>query len=82
MICSHELNYVKEDIQLWHILRLKFNLDYKNTVLVEDTLNNIKVGLSSGISSAIYLGNEPYLFNERIIKMSKITDIPPAFNQT
>ena len=82
MICSHELNYVKEDLQLWHILRVKFNLDYNKTVLVEDTLKNIEVGLSSGISSAIYLGNESSLFDERIIKMSKITDIPSTFNQT
>ena len=57
MICSHELNYVKEDLQLWHILKSKFNLDYGKTVLVEDTLKNIKVSLSSGISSAIYLGS-------------------------
>ena len=81
MICSHELNYVKEDIQLWHILRSKFNLNYNKTVLIEDTLKNIKVGLSSGISSAIYLGSELFPVNEKIIKMSKITDIPSAFNQ-
>ena len=81
MICSHELNYVKEDLQLWHILKSKFNLDYSKTVLVEDTLKNIKVGLSSGISSAIYLGSDQYSLNERIIRMSNITDIPSTFNQ-
>ena len=65
----------------WHILKSKFNLDYSKTVLVEDTLKNIKVGLSSGISSAIYLGSDQYSLNERIIRMSNITDIPSTFNQ-
>ena len=50
MVCAHELNYVKEDIQLWYMLRSKYRLDYEKTLLVEDTINNINVGLSAGLS--------------------------------
>ena len=53
MVCAHELHYVKENIQLWYMLKVRFKLDYAKTILIEDTLNNINVGLSAGISRAI-----------------------------
>jgi putative hydrolase of the HAD superfamily len=81
MICAHELHYVKENIQLWYMLKSRFKLDYTKTLLIEDTINNIKVGLSAGISQAVYLGDESYEDSQNILKLSSINDIFPAFNQ-
>ena len=80
MVCAHELNYVKEDIQLWYMLRSKYRLDYEKTLLVEDTLNNINVGLSAGISGAIYVGDEKFTVSDKIIKLSSINQILSAVN--
>jgi len=81
MICAHELHYVKENIQLWYMLKSRFKLDYAKTLLIEDTINNIKVGLSAGISQAVYLGDESYEDSKKILKLSSINDIFSAFNQ-
>ena len=80
MVCAHELNYVKEDIQLWYMLRSKYRLDYEKTLLVEDTINNINVGLSAGISGAIYVGDEKFTVSDKIIKLSSINQILSAVN--
>ena len=80
MVCAHELNYVKEDIQLWYMLRSKYRLDYEKTLLVEDTINNINVGLSAGISGAIYVGDEKFTVSDQIIKLSSINQILSAVN--
>ena len=80
MVCAHELHYVKEDIQLWYMLRSKYRLDYEKTLLVEDTINNINVGLSSGISGAIYVGDEKFTVSDKIIKLSSINQILSAVN--
>ncbi len=80
MVCAHELHYVKEDIQLWYMLKSRFKMDFTKTVLIEDTIKNINTGLSAGISKAIYLGNEEYQPSDKILKMSSINDIPSAFN--
>ena len=80
MVCAHELHYVKEDIQLWYMLRSKYRLDYEKTLLVEDTINNINVGLSAGISGAIYVGDEKFTVSDKIIKLSSINQILSAVN--
>ena len=48
MVCAHELHYVKEDIQLWYMLRSKYQLDFKKTILIEDTIKNILSGFICG----------------------------------
>ena len=80
MVCAHELHYVKEDIQLWYMLRSKYILDYEKTLLVEDTINNINVGLSAGISGAIYVGDEKFTVSDKITKLSSINQILSAVN--
>lgn len=80
MVCAHELHYVKEDIQLWYMLRSKYKLNYEKTLLVEDTINNINKGLSAGISGAIYLGSEEFTPTERILKLASINQILPTVN--
>ena len=80
MVCAHELHYVKEDVQLWYMLRSRYRIDFEKTVLIEDTIKNIHMGLSAGISKAIYLGNEKYTSSNKILSMSSINDIPSAFN--
>ena len=80
MVCAHELHYVKEDVQLWYMLRSRYRIDFKKTVLIEDTIKNIYMGLSAGISKAIYLGNEKYASSNKILSMSSINDVPSAFN--
>tara|TARA_B100001564_G_scaffold347458_1_gene348231 strand:- start:380 stop:1030 length:651 start_codon:yes stop_codon:yes gene_type:complete len=64
LVCSHELGYVKEDIQLWHLLRNKLNIDYKKTVLVEDTFDNIQSAFHAGINNLIYISTEAYSFKK------------------
>jgi putative hydrolase of the HAD superfamily len=58
LICSHELGYVKEDIQFWHLLRNKLQIDYNDSVLIEDTFDNIKSAHHAGVSNFIYINNE------------------------
>ena len=58
LICSHELGYVKEDIQFWHLLRNKLQIDYNDSVLIEDTFDNIKSAHHAGVSNFIYISNE------------------------
>ena len=57
MVCSHELGYVKEDIQFWHILRLKLKLDYKYSVLIEDTFDNINSAYHAGLNNFVYISD-------------------------
>ena len=57
MICSHELGYIKEDIQFWHILKLKLKLDYKYSVLIEDTFDNINSAYHAGLSNFVYISD-------------------------
>ena len=64
LVCSHELGYVKEDIQLWHLLRNKLNIDYKKTVLVEDTFDNIQSAFHAGLNNLIYISTEAYSFKK------------------
>ena len=80
MVCAHELHYVKENVQLWYMLRSRYRIDFAKTVLIEDTIKNIHVGLSAGISKAIYLGNEKHTPSNKILSMSSINDVPSAFN--
>ena len=58
LVCSHELGYVKEDIQFWHLLRNKLQIDYNDSVLIEDTFDNIKSAYHAGVSNFIYISNE------------------------
>jgi hypothetical protein len=62
------------------MLRLKYKLNYKKTILIEDTINNINVGLSSGISGAIYLGDEDFTTSDKILKLSSINQVLSAIN--
>ena len=80
MICAHELYYVKEDLQLWYMLSSKYKLDYEKTILVEDTINNIHVALSAGVSSAIYVGDEEFKPNEKILKLDSINQLLSTLN--
>tara|TARA_B100000900_G_C20521596_1_gene692425 strand:+ start:354 stop:965 length:612 start_codon:yes stop_codon:yes gene_type:complete len=80
MICAHELYYVKEDLQLWYMLRSKYKLNFDRTVLVEDTINNINVALSAGISSAIYVGVENFKPSDKILKLDSINQLLSTFN--
>ena len=80
MVCAHELNYVKEEIQLWYMLRMKYKLNFKKTILIEDTIKNIDVALSAGISSAIYVGNEQFKPSEKIMQLDSINQLPSTFN--
>ena len=80
MVCAHELYYVKEDLQLWYMLRSKYKLDYEKTILVEDTINNIHVALSAGVSSAIYVGEEEFKPNEKILKLDSIDQLLSTLN--
>ena len=58
LICSHELGYIKEDIQFWHLLRNKLDIIYEDTVLIEDTFDNIKSAYHAGMNNFIYINGE------------------------
>ena len=53
IICSHELKYVKEEIPFWFILRNKLGLDYDKSVLIEDTIDNVKSAYHAGLRSIL-----------------------------
>ena len=53
VICSHELKHVKEEIAFWFILRNRLGIDYKKTLLIEDTIDNIKSAYHAGLKSVL-----------------------------
>ena len=53
IICSHELKYVKEEIPFWFILRNKLGVDYDKSVLIEDTIDNVKSAYHAGLKSIL-----------------------------
>lgn len=55
IVCSHELGYVKEDIQFWYLLRNRLKIDYDDSVLIEDTFDNIISAHHVGIKNFIYI---------------------------
>ena len=58
IICSHQLSYIKEEIQFWYILKNKLNISFKNSVLIEDTLDNLIAAHSAGLENLIYISKE------------------------
>ena len=50
-ISAHDFNYIKEDIQFWYLLRNYLNIDYNETILVEDTMTNIQSARHSKLRS-------------------------------
>ncbi len=79
MICSHELNYVKEELPFWYMLKKKLNISYDKTVLVEDTYDNIKSASLAGITNFIYISEKccpETKFN--IIKIKSLAEISSA----
>ena len=53
VICSHELKYIKEEISFWFILRNKLDIDYEKSLLIEDTIDNVKSAYHAGLKSLI-----------------------------
>ena len=62
VICSHELKHVKEEIAFWFVLRNKLGIDYKKSLLIEDTMDNIKSAYHAGLKS-IHIGDSQGNFN-------------------
>ena len=62
VICSHELKHVKEEIAFWFVLRNKLGIDYKKSLLIEDTMDNIKSAFHAGLKS-IHIGDSQGNFN-------------------
>ena len=79
IICSHELNYVKEDIQFWFILRNVLGIDYRKSILVEDTLDNIKSAYHAGLRSIFISDKEVHLPYVKSLK--ELSDLPPYLKQ-
>ena len=76
IICSHELSYIKEDIQFWHILKNKIDVDLSKTILIEDTYDNIISGHHAGINSLIYISkDEKPSDNIEVLQISTLSDI-------
>ena len=63
VICSHELKHVKEEIAFWFILRNRLGIDYKKTLLIEDTIDNIKSAYHAGLKSVL-IGDSPANFKD------------------
>ena len=59
IICSHELKYVKEEVAFWFILRNKLAIDYNKTLLIEDTIDNIKSAYHAGLRSIMIGDSSP-----------------------
>ena len=53
LICSHELRHVKEEIPFWFILRNKLGIDYNKSILIEDTIDNVKSANHAGLRSIL-----------------------------
>lgn len=64
-ISAHDFNYIKEDIQFWYLLRNYLNIDYNETILVEDTMTNIQSARNSKLRS-LYVTPSKYSGDEWI----------------
>lgn len=53
IICSHELKHVKEEVAFWFILRNRLGIDYNKSLLIEDTIDNVKSAHHAGLESII-----------------------------
>ena len=62
-ISAHDFNYIKEDIQFWYLLRNYLNIDYNETILVEDTMTNIQSARHSKLRS-LYVTHSEYSGDE------------------
>ena len=62
-ISAHDFNYIKEDIQFWYLLRNYLNIDYNETILVEDTMTNIQSARHSKLRS-LYVTHSEYSEDE------------------
>ena len=49
IVCSHDLNYAKEEGLFWQKLRTKYNLNFSRTLLIDDNLQILKTAQNSGI---------------------------------
>ncbi len=58
LICSHELGYIKEDIQFWYLLRNKLDIIYEESILIEDTYDNISSAHHAGMNNFIYISDK------------------------
>ena len=63
VICSHELKYIKEEIAFWFILRNELSIDYEKSLLIEDTIDNIKSAYHAGLKSIIIGNTSPNFKN-------------------
>ena len=80
IICSHQLSYIKEEIQFWYILKNKLNISFKNSVLIEDTLDNLIAAHSAGLENLVYISKEKS--KSRIINpltVKSLSDLSSAF---
>jgi len=66
IICSHELNYIKEETQFWYILKNKLNIRFEDSVLIEDSLDNLMAAQSAGLKNLVYVSKKSP--QSRIIK--------------
>ena len=80
IICSHELGFIKEDIQFWFLLRNKINVDFERSILIEDTLDNIKAASHANLKS-IYITDDESI-NDGITKMKCLSLLPSRLKET
>ena len=76
LICSHELGYIKENIQFWHLLKNKLGIEFSDTVLIEDTLDNIDSAYHAGIKNLIWINNNQDEFERlRLLRLDAFSDL-------
>jgi putative hydrolase of the HAD superfamily len=73
-ICSHELKYIKEDIQFWYILRQYLNINYQKSILIEDTIENINSAYHAGLKS-IYVNDTKCKHFDHIYKIKDFSEL-------
>ncbi len=81
IICSHELGCIKEEIRFWHILKNKLGIEFKDTVLIEDTIENLQAASSAGLSNLIYIGQNTLADTDQVhsIQVKSLSDLSSAF---
>ena len=79
-ISAHDLNYIKEDIQFWYILRNYLSVDYDETILIEDTIANINAAKHSKLKS-LYVTNSDFIPEECIKPIECISDLLSCLNE-
>ncbi len=81
MICSHELGCIKEEIRFWHILKNELGIGFKDSVLIEDTVDNLQAASSAGLNNLVFVNSDASINLGKLkpLQVNSLSDLSSTF---